>query len=123
VRLEEYLKAVILEGVSLGGRRNWSGNSMNWLTCNCANVATRVQHGLPRDETGWERETVDLGMMRFAVYKVLSECCTRCMLYSVYGVLRVCCIRCMLYSVCAALGVNSLSWHGETERDDLTSCS
>jgi len=26
----------------------------------------------------------------------------------------------MLYSVYAVLGVNSLSWHGEIERDDLT---
>jgi len=29
----------------------------------------------------------------------------------------------MLYSVYAVLGVNSLSWHGEIERDDLTLCS
>jgi hypothetical protein len=29
----------------------------------------------------------------------------------------------MLHSVYAVLGVNSLSWHGEIERDDLTLCS
>jgi len=29
----------------------------------------------------------------------------------------------MLYSVYAALGVNSCSWHGEMEMDDLTLCS
>jgi len=29
----------------------------------------------------------------------------------------------MLHLVYAALSVNSLSWHGEIERDDLTSCS
>jgi len=41
----------------------------------------------------------------------------------VYAVLGVCCTRCMLYSVYAVLGVNSWSWHGEIERDDLTLCS
>ena len=29
----------------------------------------------------------------------------------------------MLYSVYAVLGINSGSWHGEIERDDLTLCS
>jgi hypothetical protein len=29
----------------------------------------------------------------------------------------------MLYSVYAELSVNSLSWHGEIERNDLTLCS
>jgi len=29
----------------------------------------------------------------------------------------------MLYLVYAVLGVNSWSWHGEMERDDLTLCS
>jgi len=42
---------------------------------------------------------VDLGMMQYAVYAVLSVCCTQCMLYSVYAVLSVCCTRCMLYTV------------------------
>jgi len=42
------------------------------------------------------------------------------MLCSVYAVLGVCCPRFMLYSVYAILSVNSLSWHGEIERDDLT---
>jgi len=40
-------------------------------------------------ETGWERETVDLGVLQCTVYAVLSICCTRCMLYSVYAVLGV----------------------------------
>jgi len=44
-----------------------------------------------RWETGWERETVDFGMMLYWVYAVLC--------------------------------VNSWLWHGEIERDDLTSCS
>jgi len=48
-------------------------------------------------------------------------CCTRCILYSVYTVLGVYCTRCMLYSVYTVLGVNSGSWHGEIESDDLTS--
>jgi len=48
------------------------------------NVENSVQHGLPRNERlAWEREIVDLGMMQYAVYVVLSVCCTRCMLYSV----------------------------------------
>ena len=42
------------------------------------------------------------------------------MLYWVYAVLSVCCTRCMLYSVYAVLGVNSWSWHGEIQRDNLT---
>jgi len=37
------------------------------------------------------------------------------MLYSVHA-----CTRCMLYLVYAGLGVNSWSWPGEIERDDLT---
>ena len=40
------------------------------------------------------------------------------MLYSVYAVLGVYFTRCML-----VLGVNSSSWHGEIEMDDLTLCS
>ena len=63
-----------------------------------------MQRGLPRNETGWEWETVDLRMMQYAVYEVLSEYCT-------------------LYSAYAVLGVNSSSWHGEIERDELTWCS
>jgi len=58
---------------------------------------------------------------------ILGGCCTQCMLYSVYAVLGVCCTRCVLYSVYVVLGVcytvlgvNSWSWHGEIERDDLT---
>jgi hypothetical protein len=35
----------------------------------------------------------------------------------------VCCARCILYSEYAVLGVNSSSWYGEIERDDITLCS
>jgi len=45
------------------------------------------------------------------------------MLYSVYAVLSVCCTRCTLNSVYAVLGVNSLSGHGEIEKEDSTLCS
>jgi len=38
-------------------------------------------------------------------------------------VLSICCTRWMLYLVYAALSVNSWLWHGDIERDDLTSCS
>ena len=31
-------------------------------------------------ETGWEREIVDVGMMQYTVYEILSVCYTRCML-------------------------------------------
>ena len=44
---------------------------------------------------------------------ILGECCTWDMMYLVYAVL----------SVYAVLGVNSSSWHGEIDRDDLTFCS
>jgi len=55
----------------------------------------------------WRRKTVDVGLMQYAVYAVLSVYSTRWMQYSVY----------------ALLGVNSWSWHGEIERDEWTSCS
>jgi len=71
-----------------------------------------IEYNIVCRETGWERETVDVGMIQYAVYAV-----------SVYAVLSVCCTRCMLYSVYALLGVNSWSWHAEIERDDLTSYS
>jgi hypothetical protein len=47
-----------------------------------------------RRETGWEQETVDLGMLPHSVYAVLGECCTRCMQYSVNAVFSVCYTRC-----------------------------
>jgi hypothetical protein len=78
------VKAVIWRECSDG-----SGDSIHWLTCNCANVENCVQHDFPRKETGWEWETVGLGMMQYAVSAVCSECCTRCVLYSVYAVLGV----------------------------------
>jgi len=49
---------------------------------------------------------------------IFGGSCTRWMLYSVYVELGV-----FLYSVYAVLSVNSWSWHGEIERDDLTLCS
>jgi len=49
---------------------------------------------------------------------VLSNACARCMLYLVYA-----CTWCLMYLVYAVLSVNSKSWRGEIERDDLTSCS
>jgi len=84
-----------------GGMCDGSWDSIYWLTRNCGNVENWVQQGPLRAwETGWERETVDLGMMQ-----VRGVCSTRCMQYSVYGVLDVCCTRWMLYSVYAVLGV------------------
>jgi len=45
------------------------------------------------------------------------------MLYSVYAKLGVYCSQCILYLVDSVLGVNSWSWHGAIERDDLRWCS
>jgi len=60
-------------------------DSIHWSTCNCGNVENLVQRGpLRAEETAWERETVDLRMMQYAVYAELSVYCTRCMLYSVW---------------------------------------
>jgi hypothetical protein len=51
---------------------------------------------------------------------VLGVCYTQCMLHSVYAVLgSVYSTWCILHLVYAALGVNSRSWHGQIERDDL----
>jgi len=49
-----------------------------------------------------EGKTNDHGWMRYSVYAVLSV---------------------SLYSVYAVLGVNSSSWHGEIETDELTLCA
>jgi len=54
---------------------------------------------------------------------VRGVCSTQCMLYLVFAVLGVCCTRCRLYSVYAVLCVDSWSWHGEIEMEDLTSCA
>jgi hypothetical protein len=37
-RLVEYWDALNLEVVSSAGRRDGSGESIHWLTCNCGNV-------------------------------------------------------------------------------------
>jgi len=49
-----------------------------------------------RWETFWERKTVNLRMMQYAVYAAPSICCTWCMLYLVYAVLGVCYTWCQL---------------------------
>jgi len=74
--LEEYLEVVDLEAVDREGGFDGRWDSIHWLTRNCGNVENWVQ-------TGWERETVNHGIMQYAVYAILSACCTRCMLYSV----------------------------------------
>jgi hypothetical protein len=60
--------------------RDASGDFIHWFAHNCGNVENWIPHGLLRDDTGWERETVDLGIMQYTVYAVLSVCCTRYML-------------------------------------------
>jgi len=69
--------------VSSRGRRDGSRDCIYWLTPNCANVENGVQHGLARDETGWEREIVHLETMQYVVCAVRGVCCTCSMLYSV----------------------------------------
>jgi len=71
-------------GGSLEGRCDGSWDSIHWLTGNWGNVENRAQHGQPRGETGCEWETIDLGMMQYAVHEVHRVCSTQCMLYSVY---------------------------------------
>jgi len=84
-------------GVRSGGLCDGSLDCIHWLTRMCGNVENWVQHGpLSACETGWERETVDLGMMQCVVYTVCRECSTQSMLNSVYTVLGVCCTRCQL---------------------------
>jgi hypothetical protein len=56
--------------------------------------------------------------MQCSVDAVLGVYYTQCMVYSVYAVLGLYYTQCML-----VYGVNSGSWHGEIERDDLTLCS
>jgi len=100
-------------GSSSEARRNGSWDCIHWLIRDCGNVKNWVQHGLAKDErlAGCGRQSI------------LGWCSMRCMQYSVYGILGVCCTWRMLYLVYAVLSVNSWSWHGEIERDDLTLCS
>jgi len=79
----------------LGGRRAGSSDFIYWLTCNCGNVESWVQHGLLRDErlAGSRRQSI-MGWRS---------------------------MRHLPYSVYAILGVNSWSWHGKIVSDDLTS--
>jgi len=71
----------VLGGSRFGGRRDGSWDSIHWLTCNCGNVESWVQH-LSRDE-----KLAGSGRL-----SILGWCCTWCMLYSVlthdYGMER-----------------------------------
>jgi len=73
-RLEEYLEAV-------EGRLDGSWDSIHWLTCNCGNVESWVQHP-PRD----------VKLAGSGSLSIMGWCCTWCMLYSVlshdYGMER-----------------------------------
>jgi len=62
-------------GNRLGGRCEGSLDSVHWSTHNCGNIENWVQQGplrAERWETGWERETVDLWMMQYIMYAILS---------------------------------------------------
>jgi len=59
----------VLGGGRFGGRRNGSWDSIHWLTCNCENVESWVQHP-PRDE-----KLAGIGRL-----SILGWCCTWCML-------------------------------------------
>ena len=71
----------VLWGGRFGGRHDGSWDSMHWLSCNCGNVESWVQHP-PRDEKL-------AGSGRLPIF---GWCCTWCMLYSVlthdYGMER-----------------------------------
>jgi len=96
-RLEEYWEAVNLEAVVWKGGATGALDSIHSSTRNCGNVVNWVQTWCAeRWDTGWKRKTVDVGVMQYAVYAVLSVCCTWCMLYLVYAVLGVYCTRCQL---------------------------
>ena len=88
-----------LGGGSLGGRHDGSLDSNHQLIRICGNVENWVQHGLLRDRE--IRNSLGAGSQL-----ILGWCSTWWMQYSVYAV----------------LSVNSWSWHGETKRDDFTSC-
>jgi len=62
----------VLGGSQFGGRHDASWHSIHWLTCNCGNVESWVQH-LPRDEK----------LARSGRLSILGWYCTWCMLYSV----------------------------------------
>jgi hypothetical protein len=54
---------------------------VNFKLCECRELGTARSD--VRSGTGWEWETVVLGMIQYSVYAVLGVCSTWCMLYSV----------------------------------------
>jgi len=62
----------VLGGGPFGGRRDGSWDSIHWLTCNCGNEESWVQHP-PRDEK----------LAASGTLSILGWCCTWCMVYSV----------------------------------------
>jgi len=82
-------------GSESGG--SWSGSmcdgsweSIHWLTRNCWNVENWVTTRSAESwETNWEQETVDRGMMHYAVYAVPGVLSAQCILYSEYAVFGI----------------------------------
>jgi hypothetical protein len=73
--LEEYLEVVNLQAVV------WEGGAMGAETLFIGKLVImemlRIEYNTVCQETGWTRETVDLGMRQYAVYAVLGLCGTQ----------------------------------------------
>jgi len=63
----------VLRGGQFGGWRNGSWDSIQWLTCNCGNVESSVQHPQSDEKLASSGTLLSLGW-----------CSTWCMLYSVF---------------------------------------
>jgi len=57
----------VLGGGQFGWRRDGNWNSIHWLTCNCGNVESWVQHPLRDEGQAWS-----------ARLSILGWCCTWC---------------------------------------------
>jgi len=98
-------------GGRLGGMCDWGWDYIYWLTRNCGNGESWVQHVPLRDWLG-------AGDSRSWEYAARGVCCPRWMLYMVYAVLAVCCTQCMLYSV-LPLDHGMKRWREMTSLRDL----
>jgi len=99
----------------------WRGEFTFELSCGAGWWQSNLEGGMLGAEATFRGQPRIVRMT--GAQAILGVCCIRCILYWVYAVSRVSCIRCMLYSVYALHSVNSWSWHGEIQRDDLTLCS
>jgi len=104
VIVNRYKHKIIARDLSLVASRLYRmAITQTCITCRCYKLAECRElstiWSAQREETGWVRQTVDVGRMLYLVNAVLGVYSAWCMLYSVYAKLSVCCPRCKVYWV------------------------